>query len=107
MTETPPILLHRVEGTTPPSAPPVPPAPIDGIATRRSSGTFNRKQVEFTLVAACSFNRKQVRKLMVGGTGGTGRNSIASQNCTTNPDFCHANQARITTCDFSFGLGSG
>ena len=21
-------------------------------------------------------------------------------------DFCHANQARITTCDFSFGLGN-
>jgi hypothetical protein len=34
-----------------------------------------------------------------------GGNSIIGQNCTTNPDFCRANQVSISTCDFSFGLG--
>lgn len=34
-----------------------------------------------------------------------GGNSITGQNCTTNPDFCQANQVSISTCDFSFGLG--
>lgn len=38
--------------------------------------------------------------------GGTGGNSITGQNCTTNPDFCHANQVQISTCDMSFGLGN-
>ena len=34
-----------------------------------------------------------------------GGNSITGQNCSTNPDFCDANQVSISTCDFSFGLG--
>jgi hypothetical protein len=34
-----------------------------------------------------------------------GANSITGQNCTTNPDFCYANQVSVSTCDFSFGLG--
>ena len=34
-----------------------------------------------------------------------GGNSITGQNCTTNPDFCNANQASISTCDMSFGMG--
>eukprot|EP01052_Picozoa_sp_SAG31_P033695 SAG31_NODE_3843_length_3823_cov_17.361171_1_plen_595_part_00 len=34
-----------------------------------------------------------------------GGNSITGQNCTSNPDFCQANQVSISTCDFSFGLG--
>ena len=34
-----------------------------------------------------------------------GGNSISGQNCTTNPDFCTANQVQLSMCDMGLGIG--